>query len=152
MGPIKVTFTLLYWSHEGLSAVSMVAPPVFAYMGFKQVLTGFQVGPNWVSYKCGAHLSETIWGPYNLPCLRPCLPSPVTSLMSLIQSAHMGFTCGTHVTETMWDQQNKPMPTQYPCSPHLSQVGPTWRCWLGMTCWWTWASCMGIYTVMNGNE
>ena len=65
MGPIRVKFGLQYGPHVGLSAVSLVAPLVFAHMDFKWVLTGFQVGPKWVSYTCGANVTETIWGPYN---------------------------------------------------------------------------------------
>ena len=61
----------------GLSAVSMVASPVFAHMGFKLVLTGFQVGPNLVrthvgpiSLPIGARRGIRLdfkWGPFSQP-------------------------------------------------------------------------------------
>ena len=41
-------------SHLGLSTVSMVAPPVFAHVVFKWVLTGFQVEPMLLK-QYGAH-------------------------------------------------------------------------------------------------
>ena len=45
----------------GLSAVSIVAPPGFAHMGLKWVLTGFQVGPQL------GELHRTHVGPIPLP-------------------------------------------------------------------------------------
>ena len=66
---IRVKFGLQCGSQVGLSTASMVAPPVFAHMGFKWVLTvvrGFIQSAH-MGFTCGAHVNETMWDRQGYP-------------------------------------------------------------------------------------
>ena len=80
----------------GLSAVSMVASPVFAH--------GFQVGSDWVSG--GAQLGED-----------PCRPHIFGfSFMGPTREAHVGWLNGPHLRSSL-------IPLRAPMG---KDMGPTW--------------------------